>query len=64
MNMQEDKDTALLIATERSDYCHEVSVFIEQGADVNAKNNSGITALHMAAKRGDSDTVRVLIKQR
>ena len=38
-----------------------VRALLQQGADVNAAQGDGMTALHWASRAGDADTVRMLI---
>src|SRR5262245_9220392 len=39
----------------------KVRQLIEQGADVNAAQGDGMTALHWAAQRGDADQTKLLV---
>jgi len=39
-----------------------VELFISYGADVNVKEDSGLTSLHIAAIKGKKDIVELLIK--
>ncbi|MEW5916722.1 MAG: ankyrin repeat domain-containing protein, partial [Gemmatimonadota bacterium] len=38
-----------------------VKQLLKQGADVNASQGDGMTALHWAARHGDADLVRMLV---
>ena len=38
-----------------------VIYFIEQGADVNATGEDGLTPLHWAVEKDDADTVQILV---
>jgi len=40
----------------------ELKALVEQGADVNAKDDSGQTALHAAAAHGRSETLTLLVE--
>jgi ankyrin repeat protein len=40
----------------------EVSALLREGADVNAAQGDGMTALHWAAERGDTELTRVLLE--
>jgi ankyrin repeat protein len=40
-----------------------VRLLLEKGADVEAKDNSGWTALHYAARRGHEAVVRLLLEK-
>ncbi len=40
----------------------QVRLLLDQGIDVNAKNEKGWTALHLAAHQGHKDIVELLIK--
>ena len=53
-------DEPLVDAARRGD-AHAVRALIEQGADVNAAEGDGMTALHWAAERGEAEVVDVLI---
>jgi ankyrin repeat protein len=50
----------LIEAAEKGD-TEKVKALLAQGADVNAKNKRGSTALMLARDRGHSDTVRALV---
>jgi hypothetical protein len=41
-----------------------LQLLVERGADVNCKNNTGVTPLHEAAFRGAIDVVNFLVKMR
>jgi ankyrin repeat protein len=53
-------DSPVADATMRGDVT-VVRTLLKQGADVNAAHGDGMTALHWAARGGDSDLVRMLI---
>merc|ERR1712034_120449 len=40
-----------------------VATFIEKGADLNAKNERGETALHLAETNADTETVELLVEK-
>ena len=42
------------------DYVQAVKVCIERGADVNASNSLGLTAMHAAANRGWESIIKIL----
>ena len=56
-------NTALLLHTDR--HCNKdvVKELIRAGADINAKNKDGNTALHFALKNGNIDVSRFLVKK-
>jgi ankyrin repeat protein len=58
-----EKETALHLATRayipRPSF---ISLLLDRGADVNAKNGDGKTALHLAAMRGRETVFRILLK--
>ena len=41
-----------------------LQLLVERGADVNCKNNTGVTPLHEAAFRGSIDVVNFLVRMR
>ena len=49
-----------LLDAARNGKAEEVCILIAEGADVNAKNDWGWTALQLAASKGDSETVKLL----
>ena len=53
-------DRALLDATKRGDVV-AVKAALKQGADVNAAQGDGLTALHLAAQEGNLEIVKVLL---
>jgi len=54
--------TALARATARG--CENtVKELLEQGSDINASNRHGQTPLHLAAKQGNSELMRLLLEQ-
>ena len=54
--------TALMIAAEKG-YCKIVDILISKGAEVNAQDEDGCTALMDAARKGNND-VKLLIQKR
>ena len=56
-------DAALLGAARRGDIA-AVRSALSEGADPNAAEGDGLTALHMAAERGNAEIVRILIDAR
>ncbi len=40
-----------------------VRVMLDSGADVDAVNSTGLTALHLAARNGHVDVIKTLLKQ-
>ena len=56
------KDESYLIRSSAYGHIDMVKKFIEDGADVNAKNNDGNTALMMASWNGHIEVVRFLLK--
>jgi ankyrin repeat protein len=59
---QEEKNLALLNATVQGDR-YVVQVLLEAGADVNADNGYGWTALMYASKYGFKDIVQILLME-
>lgn len=55
----EDRGQALIEAAKEGDL-KQVQEILEQGADINAKNNEGNTALAMASFGGHIETVKLL----
>lgn len=53
--------TPLSYAASFSNSAPTISVLLDGGADPNAQDNYGDTALHCAAKSGESDSVRALL---
>lgn len=62
MTEQEYLNNKLLKAADNG-YLNEVKLFLRMGADINAKNNDGRTALHVAAALGHLDIVKELIER-
>ncbi|KAI9829813.1 MAG: hypothetical protein M1826_005390 [Phylliscum demangeonii] len=56
--------TALLIASSLRDGDELVDLFLSKGADVNAKNFSGQTALHFCASKNNLEVARTLIRHK
>ncbi|MEO5350276.1 MAG: ankyrin repeat domain-containing protein, partial [Magnetococcus sp. YQC-3] len=54
--------TALLAAAEKG-YTRIVQQLLDHGADINAVNNEGISALMFAARDNHLDTAKVLIER-
>ena len=54
-------DTALMSATRFNDKTDSVKELLAAGADINAKNRDGITALMNAAREGKTDIVNELL---
>ncbi len=50
-----------LIEAAQNGQADKVEALLEAGADANAKDNVGVTALMRAARTGDSDTVQALL---
>ena len=57
-----DDHTALMIAARFYGHLETISLLIENGADVNAKRNDGVTALMIASLHGDIDIIKFLIE--
>jgi serine/threonine-protein phosphatase 6 regulatory ankyrin repeat subunit B len=55
-------DTEVFLKSVKSGDYAEVKRLIEKGADVNARNNGGSTALMRASYRGRQDIVQLLIE--
>jgi len=58
---QEEKDKRLISVAENNNI-KLVELLLQAGADINAKNNYGWTALMWASKYGYKDVVKLLIK--
>ncbi len=58
-----DGNTALIIHTDMHCSRDIVKEFIRAGANLNAKNKTGNTALHYALRNGNTDVARLLIKK-
>mmetsp|Transcript_8696 Transcript_8696/g.18542 ORF Transcript_8696/g.18542 Transcript_8696/m.18542 type:complete len:670 (+) Transcript_8696:116-2125(+) len=63
IEVQLDKDSkeTPLIAAARSGNCAAVNVMLSSGADINAKNSNGQTALRIAAEEGHAEVVKRLL---
>ena len=61
METQEELNAQLLEAVEAGEQIDEVSKLLKLGADANAKNKWGQTALHVGSRWGNIETVRLLI---
>ncbi|MCD6034992.1 MAG: ankyrin-like [Rickettsiales bacterium] len=59
---QEQKSKALLLAC-NEEHTVVAQMLIESGADVNYANEYGTTALYLASKFGDDDTMEVLLEK-
>lgn len=59
---QEQKSKALLLACDE-EHTVVAQMLIESGADVNYANEYGTTALYLASKFGDDDTMEVLLEK-
>ena len=53
--------TALMASAEYG-HTHIVELLLQNGAEIDEKNNSGFTALHWAAEEGRKDVVELLIQ--
>jgi len=60
---REDDDMALILASLKGD-TETVAVLLKAGADVNAKDLVGNTALHWASYKGHTEIVPMLLKQK
>ncbi|KAL6702610.1 putative ankyrin-repeat protein [Coniothyrium glycines] len=56
--------TALMMACSRRDAEQIVHLLLSRGADVNAKNNNGQTALHFCASKVNLDIARTLLAEK
>ena len=56
-----EADEPTILAAARRNDAKEVRRFVNAGGDVNATNQQGQTALHMAAANGKTDTVIMLL---
>ncbi|KAL1490310.1 hypothetical protein ABEB36_013026 [Hypothenemus hampei] len=61
MNRGSSKNRNLFVATYRKEI-GKISKLLSNGADINAKNRSGQTILHIAIKKNDTDVVRFLLR--
>ena len=52
-----------LIEASRLGHTETVEMLMEKGADVNARNNDGWTALMMASNDGQTETVALLVEK-
>ena len=52
-----------MAADSASGHVEIIRLLLDNGADVNAKNNSGSTALHWPAFQGNDEIVRLLIER-
>ena len=62
--MQQDELNNKLLSAAINGDIRKVKESIANGADVNAKDNDGETALHYAARREYIDVVKVLVENR
>lgn len=62
-HVDNDGNTALIVHTENHCERSTVKELIRAGADLNAQNNKGATALHNALRYGNTDVARLLIKK-
>ncbi|QCB62766.1 ankyrin repeat domain-containing protein [Wolbachia endosymbiont of Drosophila mauritiana] len=53
----------LLISSAREGDLSKVEKFLEKGADIDAKDNDGYTALHLAAKYGHLNVAEKLLEK-
>ncbi|KAJ6781041.1 hypothetical protein PWT90_04781 [Aphanocladium album] len=56
--------TPLMIAASVPESDDVIKVLIKAGADINAKNNSGQTALHFVASKKNLDTAKLLLEHK
>jgi hypothetical protein len=59
-----DPDITPLVASAISDNLPALSSLLEQGVEVNAQDQRGLTALMAASMAGDKDAVRILLEHR
>lgn len=57
-----DKNTPLHLAAVHN-HADAVGLILDNGANMNAQNSSGMTPLHLAAKQGFIDVVRVILSR-
>ncbi len=63
-NTQATKDLIALTQAKKTDDVAALKKFLDQGADINAKNGFGATALAMAADNGHTEAVKLLVARK